>query len=117
MKEVLQFLLGIVLFLLGIYLLLSNIQVGSIGFYYFGRLNTGAILIVLFVILVICAIVRTNILTVGLAALDLIGIVVSVIMGTRFYFRSMSAFDLVLMTGIFAVGLGLVAKSLLGVRK
>lgn len=118
MKELLQFLLGIALFIFGIFLLLSNINISSIGFYRLGgRVSTGAILIILLIILIICAVVKTNLLTIGLVAADVIAIIVSVIMGTHFYLKSMSAFDLVLMIAIFAAGIGLTLKALFDVNK
>ena len=43
--------------------------------------------------------------------------IISVIAGTKFSLRHMSAFDLVLMIGVFSVGLGLFLKGLLGIKK
>ena len=62
MKELLQFLLGIVLTIIGVIIFLQNVVVSSFTlFYRMGRVNVGGILIVLIVVAFIAFIVKPNI--------------------------------------------------------
>ncbi len=108
---------GIGLLCIGGYLLLSNIRITSIGFYSVGRVSTGGILIVLLIVLIILAVMKTNWVTCGLVGLDVFLLIISVIMGTHFYMSGINAFELVAMVIMFALGIGLVLKGLLGIRK
>lgn len=114
MKGLLYFLLGIVLMVVGGVFLLSNVEIGGYGFYHIGTVNTGAVLIVLFVVFVIAAVVSAKGVFGILAGLDLVMLFVSVLMGTQFRLNRMSAFELVLLVGLFGVGAGFVLHGVLG---
>ena len=74
MKELLQFLLGIVLTIIGVIIFLQNVVVSSFTlFYRMGRVNVGSILIVLIVVAFIAFIVKPNMLT----GLSLIGLCIA----------------------------------------
>ena len=74
MKELLQFLLGIVLTIIGVIIFLQNVVVSSFTlFYRMGRVNVGGILIVLIVVAFIAFIVKPNMLT----GLSLIGLCIA----------------------------------------
>ena len=63
MKELLQFLLGIVLTIIGVIIFLQNVVVSSFTlFFRMGRVNVGGILIVLIVVAFITFIVKPNML-------------------------------------------------------
>ena len=112
MKQITGLLMGLVLTGLGIFLLLDSIQISSFGFYAFYGVNSAPILLILFAVFVILAVVVSSWWTWVLMVLDLIGIVVSVIMGTHFYFKHMTALTLVIMIAVLAVGLGLTIRNL-----
>lgn len=117
MKQLLSFIGGIILTVFGIFLLLSNINVSSLSFCRVGGINSAPILIILLIISIVVSIVSDKKFWWVLVFADIVLIIVSVILGTRFSFKYMSAFDLVLMIGVFAVGLGLVLKGLIGSNK
>lgn len=74
MKELLQFLLGIVLTIIGVIIFLQNVVVSSFTlFFRMGRVNVGGILIVLIVVAFITFIVKPNMLT----GLSLIGLCIA----------------------------------------
>ena len=110
MKAIANFLSGAILFFVGIWMLLSNIRVTDIRFLYLSGVNTAPILIVLFVVLIVLAIVNSNKWLWGLVVLDVITMIVSVILGTRFSFARMSVLDLLLMLGTLAVVIGLMIR-------
>lgn len=116
MKQLGQFLLGLVLFGLGIFLLLDSIQISSLSFYRIGTVSTAPILLILLIIFIVVAVASKSNWTWLLVVLDIILIIVSVIFGTSFYFKHMSALNLVLMIGVFSVGIGLIIKSLFGMK-
>lgn len=117
MKAIVNFFCGVVLFFMGIWMLLSNIRVNDIHFYAIHGVNTAPILIGLFVVLIVLAIVNSKEWMWGLVLLDVIAMIVSVILGTRFSFTRMSALDLLLMLGALAVGIGLMIKGLIDAKK
>lgn len=117
MKSLLNFLLGIIMCGLGVYLLLDNITVSSLNFYRLGSVNTAPVLIILLILFVVIAVVKSEWWSYLLIFIDFIGIIISVIMGTSFHLKPMSAFTLILMVVVFAVGLGLIIKSLFGLNK
>lgn len=116
MKQLFNFLIGLVLCGFGVFLLLSNISVDSISFYSYNGISTAPMLIILLIVIIICTVVKNEWYCYLLLFLDVIAMIVSVILGTRFRLRSMSAFDLVIMIVVFSVGLGLVIKSLIGLN-
>ena len=112
-----EFLVGIVMMVAGLVILLMNIQISSFGFFHFGRISSAPILVIAFIVLLIWAVVRGRNLQWILVAADVLCIIVSVILGTSFYFHTMSAFSLLVMLMLFAVGAGLVLKNLSFLKK
>lgn len=117
MKAVLDFFSGVVLFLVSVWMLLSNIRVNDIHFFSVYGVNSAPILIVLFVVLVVLAVVNGKEWLWTLVILDVIAMIISVILGTRFSLARMSALDLLLILGTLAIGLGLMIKGMIDVRK
>lgn len=116
-NSLLSFISGILLFGLGVFLLLSNIRVSSLTFYRFGKVSSAPILIILFIVFIVLAVIKSHWVTWSLVVFDIILMIVSVIMGTNFSFKYMSAFDLLAMIVLMSVGLGLFLKGVLGVNK
>lgn len=102
MKELLQFLLGIVLTIIGVIIFLQNVVVSSFTlFYRMGRVNVGGILIVLIVVAFIAFIVKPNMLT-GLSLIGLcIAFFVCLVISLNVSMRYMSGLELAL--GIFFI--------------
>ena len=115
MKELLQFLLGIVLTIIGVIIFLQNVVVSSFTlFYRMGRVNVGGILIVL---IVVAFIVKPNMLT-GLSLIGLcIAFFVCLVISLNVSMRYMSGLELALILGTIGVGVGFIIKGLLGVNK
>lgn len=91
MKELLQFLLGIVLTIVGVMMFLQNVVVSNFTlFYRMGRVNVGGILIMLIVIAFIVFLVKPNMLT---------------------------ELELALVLGTLCVGVAFTIKGLLGVNR
>lgn len=112
-KKGFEYIFGIILILVGLFMLFQNTYVTSFSFYSFGRVNTGAILIVLLVLAVIFAVVKPSKLSKILIGVLLAGLVVSLLLGMRMGFRFMSVSDVLLMLAPLAVGVGLVLRALL----
>ena len=112
MNKILGFFLGIAMCFIGIWLLLSNINVDNISFYKLGNVNTAPILIIALIIFIVVAVVKSEWYTWTLVGLDIVMIIISVIMGTHFSLKHMSALQLILMVLLFAVGLGLIIRGL-----
>lgn len=117
MKHLMSFILGIALTILGVFLLLSNIHVSSLSFYSLGNLNSAPILIILLIVFIITAVASDKNVCWILVFVDIVLILLSVILGTRFTFAYMSALDLVSIICVFAVGLGLVLRGLVNKNK
>ncbi len=104
----LQQLFGVVMAFAAVVILLLNIEVTDFGFYRIWNMSTAPVLIVIMVFLVIWGVATSKRLAWGLAVADVLLIILSVLMGTRFYFRRMNALTLVLVALMFAVGVGLI---------
>ena len=107
-----EFLIGIAMMVAGLVILLMNIQVSSFGFFRIGNISSAPVLIILFIFLLIWAVMRGKAFHWVLVAADILCIIISVILGTSFYFNRMNVFTLLVMLGMFAVGAGLVLKNL-----
>ena len=109
MKELLQFLLGIVLTIIGVIIFLQNVVVSSFTlFYRMGRVNVGGILIVLIVVAFIAFIVKPNMLT-GLSLIGLcIAFFVCLVISLNVSMRYMSGLELALILGTIGVGVGFI---------
>ena len=110
MKELLQFLLGIVLTIIGVIIFLQNVVVSSFTLFY-------RILIVLIVVAFIAFIVKPNMLT-GLSLIGLcVAFFVCLVISLNVSMRYMSGLELALILGTIGVGVGFIIKGLLGVNK
>ena len=118
MKELLQFLLGIVLTIIGVIIFLQNVVVSSCTLVYrMGSVNVGGIRIVLIVVAFIAFIVKPNMLT-GLSLIGLcITFFVCLVISLNISMRYMSGLELALILGTIGVGVGFIIKGLLGVNK
>lgn len=105
-------LFGLALTAAGIILLLSHIVVSSFGFYHFGRISSGPVLVILFVFLLIWALVKGKKLPWIFVFADILCIIGAVILGTDFYLQRMSLFTLLLMLGMLAVGVAMIIRNL-----
>lgn len=118
MKELLQFLLGIVLSIVGVVMFLQNVVVSNFTlFYRMGRVNVGGILILLIVVAFITFLVMPNMLT-GLSLIGLcIAFFVCLVISLNVSIRYMTGLELALELGTLCVGIAFVIKGLLGVNK
>ena len=118
MKELLQFLLGIVLTIIGVIIFLQNVVVSSFTlFFRMGRVNVGGILIVLIVVAFITFIVKPNMLT-GLSLIGLcIAFFVCLVISLNVSLRFMTGLELALVLGTLCVGVAFTIKGLLGVNR
>ena len=109
MKELLQFLLGIVLTIIGVIIFLQNVVVSSFTlFFRMGRVNVGGILIVLIVVAFITFIVKPNMLT-GLSLIGLcIAFFVCLVISLNVSMRYMTGLELALILGTIGVGVGFI---------
>jgi prepilin signal peptidase PulO-like enzyme (type II secretory pathway) len=122
MKELLQFLLGIVLMIAGGVMFLKNVVVSDWGllsslFRIGGGVSIGGIFIVLLVIAFIALLVKPNMGT-GLVFTGLcIAFFVCIVISLNVSLRYMSGLELTLILGTLCVGIAFVIKGLFGVRK
>lgn len=108
---------GMALCLVSAVMLLMNLRVSNMTFYSFGRVNSGGVLLVLFVIAVIWVVVKGSNLSLGALALVILAAFVSLLAGTRFYLTNIDAFQFILMVALAGVGLALIIKAFVGNRK
>lgn len=118
MKELLQFLLGIVLTIVGVVMFLQSISVsGFTLFYRMNDVNVGGIFIILLFIAFIVLLVKPNMLT-GLVFSGLcIAFFVCMIISLDVYVRHMSGLRLTLILGTLCVGIAFVIKGLFGINR
>lgn len=103
--------LGIILTLISAYLILDKTVVSSYGFS-FGRPNPVGILTLLAMIcLIIYTITKLDIFLYVLGLL-FIGLIVTIVMGLRFYMHSVSMLEAMAMFGGLAIGVGLILKNM-----
>lgn len=111
-KKGFEYIFGIILILVGLFLLFKNTYVTTFAFYSFGRVNTGAILIVLLVLAVIFAVVRPSTLSKIIIGVLVAGLVISLLLGMHVGFRYMTLSDVLLMLAPLTVGIGLVLRGI-----
>ncbi len=111
-KKGFEYIFGIILILVGLFMLFKNTYVTTFAFYSFGRVNTGAILIVLLVLAVIFAVVRPSTLSKVIIGVLVAGLVISLLLGMHVGFRYMTLSDVLLILAPLAVGVGLVLRGL-----
>ena len=114
MKELLQFLLGIVLMVAGGVMFLKNVVVSDWGllsslFRIGGGVSVGGI----FIVLLVKPNMGTGLVFTGLCIAFFVCIVISLNVSLRY----MSGLELTLILGILCVGIAFVIKGLFGVRK
>lgn len=109
--------IGVLLIVVSIVLLLMNIRVTTFRFFSIGNFNTAPVLIILLVILIIAGVLIPKKFPWVLVAVDIVLIIVSVLMGSVFQFQQMTAFTLIVMIGMFAVGWGLVLANIFYLKK
>lgn len=111
-KKGFEYTFGIILILVGLFMLFKNTYVTSFAFYSFGRVNTGAILIVLLALAVIYAVVRPSTLSKVLIGVIVAGLVISLLLGMHIGFRYMTLSDVLLILAPLAAGIGLVLRGI-----
>ena len=104
---------GLILIAVGLFMLFNHTYVTTIRFYRFGRVSTGAILIILLIVDIIFAVARPSRISKILIGVILAAMVISLLLGMQIGFRSMTVLDVLLMLIPLAVGAGLVLKALL----
>lgn len=107
-----EYILGIVLIFISLFMIFKNTYVSSFRFFSFGRVNTGAILIVLLILAVIYAVARPSIISNIIIVVILILMVISLILEMHIVFKPVSVLDVLLMVVPLAVGIGLVLKNI-----
>lgn len=112
-KKGFEYIFGVILILVGLFMLFKNTYVTTFAFYSFGRVNTGAILIVLLVLAVIYAVVRPSTLSRVIIGVLVAGLVISLLLGMHIGFRYMTLSDVLLILAPLAVGVGLVLRGIL----
>ena len=112
-KRGFSYLFGILLMAVSLFMIFKNTYVSSFQFYRFGRVSTGAILIVLLILAVIFAVVRPGKLSAVLIGVTAAALVLSLLLSIRIAFVPMSVLDILLMVVPLAVGAGLVLKDLI----
>lgn len=112
-KKGFEYIFGIILILVGLFMLFKNTYVTTFGFYTFGRVNTGGILIVLLVLAVIYAVVRPSTLSRVLIGVVVAALVLSLLLGMHIGFRYMTLTDVLLILVPLAAGIGLVLRGIL----
>ena len=116
-SSILRMVLGIGLIVASIVILLMNIQVISFSFFRIGSVDSAPILLVVLVFLIVWAVASGKKLPFILAGADIVLIIVSVLIGTHFVFKQMNAFTLIVIIGMFAVGVGLLLSLLFSGKK
>lgn len=111
-KKGFEYIFGVILILVGLFMLFKNTYVTTFAFYSFGRVNTGAILIVLLVLAVIYAVVRPSTLSKVIIGVLVAGLVISLLLGMHIGFRYMTLSDVLLILAPLAVGIGLVLRGI-----
>ena len=111
-KKGFEYIFGIILILVSLFMIFKNTYVSTINFYTIGRVNTGAILIILLILAVIFAVAKPSTLSKVLIGIILIAMVISLILGMHIGFRRMTVLDVILMVVPLAIGIGLVLKNL-----
>ena len=109
--------IGTGLILIGLFMLFKEVRVSSFGFWRIGIVNTSAIVLVLLILSAIAVVVQRNKITIGCLIASVSMLVLSLILGTRLPFAYMSLIDLLLVFVPIIVGLGLVIREFIEIRK
>lgn len=108
-----EYVFGIILIFVSLFMIFKNTYVSTLNFYSIGRVNTGAILVILLILSVVFAVVRPSRLSKILLVVILILMVVSRILEMHIGFRPVSVLDVILMVVPLGIGIGFVLKNLL----
>lgn len=118
MKQLREFLFGIVLLVIGLIAFLRNVTVSNFTmFYQMNGYNVGGILVVFTMVAFIACIVKPNFFTKLILTLLIIAFFVCMILSLEFYVHHMSGLMLVLILGSICVGIALILKAVLFVNK
>lgn len=102
--------------LVSLFMIFKNTYVSSFGFYHFGRVRTGGILIILLILSTVFAIVKpsklSKLLVLGVVAM----MVLSLILGMHLRFRPMSILDAILILAPGIIGIGLILKEIFSIK-
>ena len=98
---------GAAIAVLAVAILLMNIEVTSFGFFRIGPLNSAPILIITLVLFIIWAVISSKRFPWIMVAVNILLILVSVLLGTHFVLRRMTAFTLVVIFGMLGIGIAL----------
>lgn len=114
MKELMSFLLGIVLTIVGAVLFLGNVRVSNFHlFFRYHGFNVTAILIILMCIFLVAVIVYPNLVTKIILGLLFLIFMITIIMSLDFYIIHMTALEIVLILATFFGGIGLTLRGAL----
>ncbi len=101
----------------GLFMLFKMIRVASFGFFRFGSISTSAIIFILLILSAIAMVVKKNKFTTGCVVTSLCLLVISLILGTSFYFAHVTLIDVFLVFVPIIIGIGLIIKDSLENRK
>jgi hypothetical protein len=107
-----SFLLGLILAAVGTYLIMNQAIVSSGYWTWFGPQTFGLTLVPLLLGLAVLFYDGRSLLGWLLSLVGVVIIVAGILVNLRLYFQATTVFNTVLMFGLFAVGLGLMARSL-----
>ena len=117
-QKLLGLISGIILTIVGIVIMLTNIDVVSFGFYRIGRIDTAVVLLIILAAIIVWTVVaKKKLIPVIFIVVDILLMLVSVILGTRFHFRTTNALTVILIVGLIAVGIGIFLVNFFGLRK
>ena len=116
MKELGQFLLGLVLVIVGVIVFLQNITVGSFSLFSYNRIPVGGTLIILLAISFIVLLVKPNVCTGIIFGVLLLSFFVVLILSLNISVNRMSALDLFLIIVTGCAGAALTIKGLFGMK-
>ncbi len=116
-NNLLRFVAGMALAIAGLGMLLMNIDVMTFAFYRVGGVDSAVILLFFLAVLVIWGVISDKRLPWLLVVADVILIVVSVLMGTRFVFKRMNVLILIAIVVMIAVGVALMIMGAVGVSR
>ena len=113
-----SFYAGMALAVLSLILFLMHVRVGSgFRFVMWGRVNSGALCIIMAAVTLIALIVKPFWLTKVLFAATVLALVIDIIISVDVYLTRMSGFDLVLILAPGCVGIALMIKGLFSRKK
>lgn len=117
MKQLGNFLLGLILMLIGAVVFLMKVNVNSFALYRYNSIPVGGIIILLMVITFIVMLVKTNIVTIGIFIIFAVIFLITLILSLDIRVAAMSALELVLILGLLCVGIALTIKGLFAISK